>query len=40
MSFSIKGKTAIVTGAANGIPLPIARQYNDQAANVMLPDMH
>jgi len=39
MSFSIKGKTAIVTGAANGIGLAIARHFIDQGANVMLADM-
>jgi len=39
MSFSIEGKTAIVTGAANGIGLEIARHFSDQGANVMLADM-
>ncbi|MBE9476718.1 MAG: SDR family oxidoreductase [Proteobacteria bacterium] len=39
MSFSIKGKTAIVTGAANGIGLAIARHFIDQGANVMLADI-
>lgn len=39
MSFSIKGKTAIVTGAANGIGLAIARQFADRGANVMCADM-
>lgn len=39
MSFSIAGKTAIVTGAANGIGLAIARKFFDQGANVMLADM-
>lgn len=39
MSFSIKGKTAIVTGAANGIGLAIARHFIDQGVNVMLADM-
>lgn len=39
MSFAIAGKTAIVTGAANGIGLAIARQFFDQGANVMLADM-
>ena len=38
MSFSISGKTAIVTGAANGVGLAIARQFADQGANVMLAD--
>ncbi|MEM8579039.1 MAG: SDR family oxidoreductase [Pseudomonadota bacterium] len=39
MSFSINGKTAIVTGAANGIGLAIARHFADQGANVMCADM-
>lgn len=39
MSFSIEGKTAIVTGAANGIGLAIARHFVDAGANVMLADM-
>lgn len=39
MSFSINGKTAIVTGAANGIGLAIARQFADRGANVMCADM-
>lgn len=39
MSFSIEGKTAIVTGAANGIGLAIARQFADVGANVVLADM-
>ncbi|MHC0052406.1 SDR family NAD(P)-dependent oxidoreductase [Actibacterium sp. D379-3] len=39
MSFSIAGKTAIVTGAANGVGLAIARHFADQGANVMFADM-
>lgn len=39
MSFSITGKTAIVTGAANGIGLAIARHFADRGANVMFADM-
>lgn len=39
MSFSIDGKTAIITGAANGIGLAIARHFADQGANVMFADM-
>lgn len=39
MSFSIAGKTAIVTGAANGVGLAIARHFADHDANVMFADM-
>lgn len=39
MTFSIAGKTAIVTGAANGVGLAIARHFVDQGANVMFCDM-
>lgn len=39
MSFAISGKTAIITGAANGIGLAIARQFVDRGANVMCADM-
>lgn len=39
MSFAINGKTAIVTGAANGVGLAIARHFIDQGANVMMADM-
>lgn len=39
MSFSIEGKTAIVTGAANGVGLSIARHFADKGANVMFADM-
>jgi 7-alpha-hydroxysteroid dehydrogenase len=39
MSFSIEGKTAIVTGAANGVGLAIARHFVDQGARVMFADM-
>jgi 7-alpha-hydroxysteroid dehydrogenase len=38
MSFSIAGKTAIVTGAANGLGLAIARHLVDQGARVVLAD--
>ena len=38
MSFSIKGKTAIVTGAANGIGLAISRHFVSQGAKVMMAD--
>ena len=38
MSFSVSGKTAIVTGAANGIGLAIARHLADQGAYVMAAD--
>ncbi|CUH78747.1 SDR family NAD(P)-dependent oxidoreductase [Tropicibacter naphthalenivorans] len=39
MSFSIEGKTAIITGAANGVGLAIARHFANKGANVMLADM-
>lgn len=39
MSFSIEGKTAIVTGAANGVGLAIARHFVDRGASVMFADM-
>ncbi|MEO9648615.1 MAG: SDR family oxidoreductase [Roseobacter sp.] len=39
MSFSINGKTAIITGAANGIGLEIARRFADRGANVMCADI-
>lgn len=39
MSFSIAGKTAIVTGAANGIGLAIGRHFAEMGANVMFADM-
>ena len=39
MSFSIAGKTAIVTGAANGIGLAIARRFVEGGANVMFADI-
>ncbi len=38
MSFSVSGKTAIVTGAADGIGLSIARHLANQGANVMCAD--
>jgi 7-alpha-hydroxysteroid dehydrogenase len=40
MSFSISGKTAIVTGAANGVGLAIGRQFLEQGANVVFADMN
>ena len=39
MTFSIAGKTAIITGAANGVGLSIARHFADHDANVMCADM-
>ncbi len=39
MSFSIAGKTAIVTGAANGIGRAIALHFADMGANVMFADI-
>ena len=38
MSFSISGKTAVVTGAANGVGLAIARHFADRGANVVFAD--
>lgn len=40
MTFSISGKTAIVTGAANGVGLAIARHFVDAGANVVFADMN
>ncbi len=39
MSFSVTGKTAIVTGSASGIGLAIARHLVDKGANVMFADV-
>ncbi|WP_102109548.1 SDR family NAD(P)-dependent oxidoreductase [Oceaniglobus roseus] len=39
MSFSIAGKTAVVTGAANGVGLAIARHFVAQGAKVMFADI-
>ncbi|QIE42697.1 SDR family NAD(P)-dependent oxidoreductase [Meridianimarinicoccus aquatilis] len=39
MSFSVEGKTAIVTGAAHGIGLAIARHLLEAGANVMFADI-
>lgn len=39
MSFSVAGKTTIVTGAANGVGLAIARAFADHGANVVMADM-
>jgi 7-alpha-hydroxysteroid dehydrogenase len=39
MSFSITGKTAIVTGAANGVGLAIGRHFVSEGANVVFADM-
>ena len=38
MTFSIAGKTAIVTGAANGVGAAIARHFIEHGAQVMLAD--
>lgn len=38
MSLSIQGKTAIITGAANGVGLAIARHFADHGANVICAD--
>ena len=39
MSFSIEGKTAIVTGAANGVGLAIGKHFVQQGAKVVFADM-
>lgn len=39
MSFSIAGKTAIVTGGAYGIGLAIGKHFADKGANVVFADM-
>ncbi|WP_306133378.1 SDR family NAD(P)-dependent oxidoreductase [Roseivivax marinus] len=39
MSFTIEGKTAIVTGAANGVGLAIGRHFAAKGANVMFADI-
>lgn len=39
MSFSIAGKTAIITGAANGVGLAIGRHFVEMGANVVFADM-
>ncbi|QYX57308.1 SDR family oxidoreductase [Roseovarius sp. SCSIO 43702] len=39
MSFSLNGKTAIITGGANGIGLALGRHFANKGANVMLADM-
>lgn len=39
MSFSIAGKTAVITGAANGVGLAIARHFAEHGANVMMADV-
>jgi len=39
MSLSVSGKTAIVTGAANGLGLAIARHFLARGANVMCADL-
>lgn len=39
MSYSISGKTVIVTGGANGVGLAVGRHFVDKGANVMFADM-
>ncbi|MFQ5438906.1 MAG: SDR family NAD(P)-dependent oxidoreductase [Paracoccaceae bacterium] len=39
MSYSIAGKVAIITGAANGVGLAIARHFVSEGARVMFADM-
>jgi 7-alpha-hydroxysteroid dehydrogenase len=38
MTFSIEGKTAVVTGAGSGVGLAIARHFLSRGANVMFAD--
>lgn len=38
MTFSVEGKTAVVTGAADGIGLAVARHFVKQGAKVMFAD--
>lgn len=38
MALSINGKTAIITGAANGVGLAIARHFEERGARVMCAD--
>lgn len=38
MALNINGKTAIITGAANGVGLAIARHFEERGANVMCAD--
>ncbi|MCA8867702.1 MAG: SDR family oxidoreductase [Rhodobacteraceae bacterium] len=40
MSFSLAGKTAIITGAANGVGLAIARHFVREGVQVMMADMN
>ena len=39
MKFSVKGRTAIVTGAASGVGLAVARRFIDDGANVVFADL-
>ena len=39
MSFSVSGKTEVVTGAANGVGLAIARHFAERGATAMFADM-
>lgn len=39
MKFSVKGRTAIVTGAASGVGLAVARRFIDNEANVVFADL-
>ena len=39
MGFSISGKTAIITGAANGIGLAISKHFLNAGANVIMADI-
>ena len=39
MKFSVNGRTAIITGAANGVGLAVARRFIDDGANVVFADL-
>jgi NAD(P)-dependent dehydrogenase (short-subunit alcohol dehydrogenase family) len=40
LDFSLKGKTAIITGGANGIGLATAKYFHDKGVNLVLADLN